>query len=183
MFRGRRGSRTADGMAALSVVAAGQIVWDAEGTVRQAWAHELLRQQSHLEFARSAASQDRDTALECLAAAQRDGEPRKISAAHAVVEQALEAVRQSSLACDRIRRSLRVELDLQARAAKERAVASLVRQLALDGSVIAASREQQPRSEAGETGSVSTVRGSGRRSSRWPFRLLVARRTAGLWQS
>jgi hypothetical protein len=177
MFKGRRGSRAAD-VAALSVVSAGQIVWDAEGTVRQAWVHELLRRQAHLEFARSAASNDRAVALDRLNAAQRDGDPREINTAHIALEQALDDVRQSSLACEQVRRRLRAALDSQARAAKERAVASLVRQLKRNRSVIAASCAREPGDEAVETGSVPKLR----RPSRWRFRVVV-HRTAGLRQS
>ena len=180
-FRARRGSRAADGTAALSA-AAGQIVRDAEEIARQAWAYELLRRQAHLVFARSAASDDRDTALDRLAAAQRDGDPRKISEAHIAVEQALEAVRQSSLACDRLRLTLRAASDSQARAAKARAVASLARQLERGGPVFAASRERAPGEAAGKTGSIPTARRFGRWSSGWRSRL-VGRRTAGLRQS
>jgi hypothetical protein len=46
--------------------------------------------------------------------------PRKIGAAHIALESALEAVRQSTLACDRIGRTLRAELDGKARMGKGR---------------------------------------------------------------
>ncbi len=60
----------------------GHTVSSAEEIGPEAWAHELLHQKARLEFTRSADCRDRDTAAEHLAAAQRDGDPRKIGAAH-----------------------------------------------------------------------------------------------------
>ena len=181
-FRGRRSSHTS----ALSAAAAGQIVWEAEELRRQAWAHELLRRQAHLEFARSAASHDRDAARTCLAAAQRDGDPRAIGLAHLAFEQALEAFRQSAQACEQIHRSLRVELDLQARAARVRAVAPAVHRLERNGSAVGTDREWAPASQTTKIDSVPLVprllRRLWRRLSGWRFRL-VARRAAGLQRS
>ncbi len=168
MFTRRRGARAAHDTRALLAASAGQSVHGAEGIVRRAWAQELLRRQAHLQFARSAASTDCDTALGHLSAAQRDGDPHKISAAHAAVEQALEAIRHSTLACDQVRRTLRVELDLQARAAKQRAMTSLVRQLERDGPAITTSNERTSGKES---------RRSGRRLPWWPPRPITRRAT------
>jgi hypothetical protein len=101
-----------------------QAVGVAEAIVCRAWARELLRQRDHMEFALRAASEDCDAAYAALAAAQRDGDPRKISVAHAALEQAVDATRKSALACERVRQTLRSELDLLTRASKERAVSS-----------------------------------------------------------
>jgi len=178
MFGLRRRLRSAADAGTPSVRSTGHAVRSAEEIVHKAWAHELLRHHARLEFTRSADCHDRDTAAERLAAAQRDGDPRKIGAAHIALESALEAVRQSTLACDRIGRTLRAELDGKARVGKERAITSLVRRSRPDGLLITASRERSLEGASGASGSVREVRRPRWRLRRRPFRLYV-RRAAG----
>jgi hypothetical protein len=89
-----------------------RVVRGAEQVVRRAWTLELLRHRDHGEFEVRAAYDDRDAAYERLAAALRDGDPRRISAAHLDLEAAWDEVRASSAAYEQIRRLLRAELDL-----------------------------------------------------------------------
>jgi hypothetical protein len=112
MFGHRRGGRAAHSPTPVPAQAAGHAVRDAEQFVRGAWERELLRQRDHMQFALHAAYQDRDTAYACVAEAQRDGDPRKIAAAHAALETALDTARRSAAACDQLRRTLRAERDL-----------------------------------------------------------------------
>jgi hypothetical protein len=156
-------------------------VRDAEEIVRRAWGQELFRQRDHMEFALHAAGEDRDTAYRCLAAAQRDGDPRKISAAHIALEQALEAIRKSSVACDRLRPALRAELGLLARAAKEHAVVSLVCQVEQGGSALTG-QPLEPRGGPARSG--RPVRAPQRPWGRFPrwLRRVVMGYPAGLGQ-
>jgi hypothetical protein len=136
MFRPRRAARlgagpgrAGPGQAVLDHEAVDQAVRDAEAVVSQAWGRELLRQCDQMEFAVHAAYEDCDTAHRTLIAAQHDGDLRRIVAAHAALEQALSAADTCAVASEKIRTSLCAELDLLARATKQRAIEHLVRDL------------------------------------------------------
>ena len=117
MFRRRRGARASDGTCS-SRVASDRTVHTAEKFVRRAWALELARWRDRQEFALHIEHGNRDAALALLVAAQRDGDPRQISAARAVVLQAMDDVRAAMAARDDARRLLRRELRLLTRKPK-----------------------------------------------------------------
>lgn len=110
----------------------------AEDIVRRAWARELLRRREHTEFELRAASDDEDAAHARLVSAQRDGAPWKIAAAHAALEHAIKTTRASASACDRMRRTLRAELDLLEQAARDHALSGLISQMEHERSTIIA---------------------------------------------
>jgi hypothetical protein len=138
MFWRRRNRSAACGPTPSPAHAAAQALRNAEEFVRAAWELELLRQRDDLRFAVRSAHEDRDAAGRALAEAQRDGDPRKIAAAHHDLEAVLGAVRNSEINSDHRLRMLRAELDLLNRTSKEHAVAALVRQLEHDGAAVTA---------------------------------------------
>lgn len=177
-FRAWRRARSADG-AALPPIAHERAVDTAEAVVRRAWAEELLGQRDHVEFAVHAAQEEREAAYRGVAAAQRDGDPRKISAAHVALERALHVVRISTLERDRVRQTLSAELDLLARVAEERMIPAPVPPLEQDGSVITADSREAPGFRGGQVRSdVEAAQREGR-APRW-FGRLHMRRAAGL---
>lgn len=177
MFRVWRRARLAQ-EATSAPVTAQQAVGAAEAVVRRAWAEELLRRRDRAEFSVHAAQEDREAAYRCLAAAQRDGDPRRISLAHAALERALHVEHTSTLERDRVRQTLSAQLDLLARVARERMIPAPVPPLEQDGSVITAARRETPGPRAGQVRSQAEAPG---RAPRW-FGRLVLRRTAGLEQ-
>jgi hypothetical protein len=189
MSRTRRRSRAANS-ARSPLVANDQAVRTAEAIVCRAWAEELLRQRDHEESAVNAALAACDIARQRLSAAQRDGDPRKISLAHAALEHALETGRTSMLARDRGRQTLSADLDLPARTTRERMISALVRQLEHDGPVITAGPLQAPDPEAGQAlpdppeppGVAGPERERRVPVPRWLGRLLLMRRAASLEQ-
>jgi hypothetical protein len=189
MLGRRRTGRAAAGDTAPQPFADEQAVRRAEEVVRRAWARELLRQRDHLEFAMRVAYEDSNAAYEALASAQRDGDPRRIGVAHAALEGALDAARKSSIACERLRRTLRAELDLLMRATRERALWTLAHQLELERIPPAAEGlEERTVPRTPETPTPRSGNGSGpgfglavprfkRRFSRW-LHCFAVRRTA-----
>jgi hypothetical protein len=127
-------------------------VHGAEEIVRRAWALELLRRRDHMQFAQQAAGDDVNIAYGHLAAAQRDGDPRRIATAHASLERAIEATRASARARDQMRRTLQAEFDLMARAARDQAVSGLVRRIGRDRSMIIAQLLDAPGAQEGRPG-------------------------------
>jgi hypothetical protein len=87
--RNRRRDRPAR-QAEPSPTAQEQAVRDAEAIVCLAWAKELLHQNDRTAIALDAARRECQAARERLAAAQHGGDPRRISLAHAMLEDALE---------------------------------------------------------------------------------------------
>ena len=148
----------------------------AEEIVRRAWARELLRRRDHTEFELRAAGDDEDAAHGRLASALRDGAPWKIADARAALEHATEATRASARACDRMRRTLRAELDLLEQAAKDHALSSLVRQMADERSATVARGPNSPGAQSSTLASAARRSGSRLRLPR-ALRRLVVRRT------
>jgi len=177
MLRAWRRARLAQ-EATSAPVTAQRAVTTAEAVVRRAWAEELLRRRDHAEFSVHAAQEEREAACRRLVAAQRDGDPSRISLAHAALERALHVARASELARDLARHTLSAQLDLLARVAKERMVPAPVLPLEQDGSVISAARRETPAPRAGQ---VPSEAGAPGRAPRW-FRRLLPRRAIGLEQ-
>lgn len=144
MFLFRRRARAAQGAQSL-LIAHERAVGVAEAVVRRAWAEELLRRSDHADFAVRAARQGREAAYGRLAAAQLDGDPRKISLAHAWLERALDAERTSALDRIRVRQTLSAELDLLARVARERSAPAQATELEQHESVITAEPREMER--------------------------------------
>jgi len=101
-------------------------VCDAEQIVRDAWAAELAEQHGRMEAALQAVSGQCDGAYRRLAAAQRGGDPKKIAAAHAALETALEALRRNEIVCERTHQAFLEEMEVLGRAT---AVSALAREL------------------------------------------------------
>ncbi len=112
MFRHRKDTRTARTADPRTGGAHDRAVLTAEKFVRRAWAHELARRSEREQFALRIERSNCDTAFELLAVAQRDGDPRQISAARTAVLQAQDAVRAATAARNQARRTLRKELRL-----------------------------------------------------------------------
>lgn len=91
---------------------------DAEAIVCLAWAEELLRQNERTAIALNAARQEYQAASDRLVAAQHCGDPRRISAAHAALEDALEVHRAREAASEQVRRALGTVLNTLARTRK-----------------------------------------------------------------
>jgi len=134
MYRSRRGDRLIRD--APTLTADDRAVRGAEEIVRRAWARELLRQCDDAEFAVRMAEDVADDAYRYLSSAQRDGDPRKIAAAHAALERAIEATRESAEAYAQVRRTLRAELNLLTQSTRDHAVPGLVYQIGRDCSAI-----------------------------------------------
>jgi hypothetical protein len=180
IFRVWRRVRAAAG-AASPLVADEQAVGAAEAVVRRAWAEELLRRRDHAQFAVHAAQQDCEAAYRRVAAAQRDGDPRRIGLAHAALERAVEAVRASTLERDRVLQTLSAQLDLLARVARESVLPAPVPQREQDAARVAAAPREAPGFRAGQLRSdVGAAQREGR-APRW-FGRLLARRAAALEQ-
>ena len=92
---------------------------DVEAIVCAAWAEELLHQNDCTAIALDAARQECGAASERLVAAQHGGDPRRISQAHAMLENALEVHRASEAASERVRQGLEAVLDALARTKKQ----------------------------------------------------------------
>ena len=123
-FRRWKDARVA-GRASASGAAPDRTVRAAEEIVRRAWACELLRRRDDLDLALQAAFEGCDTAMQRLAAAQRDGVPRKIRAARTGALRALEVARLARAARDEARRALRQELHSLTRRPRRRASAEV----------------------------------------------------------
>jgi hypothetical protein len=176
MFRARRSARGAD--LGTPQDPAGQILRDAQEIVRGAWKLELLRQRDHLRFALSAAGHDCDAAYEALAAAQRDGDPRRISVAHDALERSLEAARESATALELAHQTLRAERDLSARGVKKRAATAVVHRPGHDGTAPIAQPSTAPSAPTGAVRSILVVLPSKLAVPRWIRRMVVRRSTA-----
>ena len=113
MFRRRSRAAAAAASAAPgeAVRSAEAAVLDAERIVREAWAGELARQQAHADYLRRVAATRCDIAYWSLLGAQRGGNPRKIAAAHVVLEAAMTTLRGCVVACERIRQEIETEKD------------------------------------------------------------------------
>ena len=96
-----------------------QAVRDAEAIVCLAWAEELLRQNDRIAIVIDTARQECQAASDRLVAAQHCGDPRQISLAHAMLEDALEVHRASEAASAQVRRALETALSALARTKKE----------------------------------------------------------------
>ena len=96
-----------------------EAVHAAELLVRRAWALELARRFEREDFSLRIERESCDTALTLLAAAQRDGDPRRISAARAAAMQARDDVYAAAAARDQARRELRRELRVLTRRPKK----------------------------------------------------------------
>ena len=128
MFRYGRPGRTAHGVVVAPGHMACDAVCDAEGIVRRAWEAVLLDRAQRMESAVQAARDNYEAADRLATEAQRGGDPEEISAAYANLREAVEAARRTSSAALRIRPRLLAELDLLARAAKDRARSALTDQ-------------------------------------------------------
>jgi hypothetical protein len=124
---------------------------------RRAWEELLLEHRDQMESTQQAAFVRCDSAYLRLSAAQRGGDPQQIAVAHAMLQQALEVARKRSIADDRIRRALLVELGLLTRPERESTVPALADQ-------------------TGQGGSAATVRSPRRRPAPW-LRHAIKRRT------
>jgi len=154
-------------------------VWDAEELVRRAWRLELLRQRDRIQFAVRAADHDCDTAHEVLAAAQRDGDPHVIAAAHDALEQALETARRSAAVCERTSQALRTELNLLAGADTVRPVTAPVYRLGGERSAPTAQASATPGTRSHAVRRLLIVLPSERGVYRW-LRRVARRRTTAL---
>jgi hypothetical protein len=157
--------------------AAGHAVCNAEQFVRGAWELELLRQRGYLQFAVRAAYEDCDAAYRILAEAQRDGDPRKIAAAHIHLEAALGAARTSEIDSDRVRRTLRAELDLLSRTSRQHAISAPLHHLEHDRSAITAQLSASQRAPIRQVRTLLVKLRPKSPRVQWLTRLLV-RRTA-----
>jgi len=83
----------------------------AEEIVRRAWVEELLRRKDHLDVALQTAFGYCDVAHQRLAAAQRGGDPRKIGAARARAQRAVDTTRECTVASAEVRLALRAQLN------------------------------------------------------------------------
>jgi hypothetical protein len=122
MLRFRRDARASDGTNAPRA-APERAVHTAERVVRRAWALELDRRARHQEFVLCLELDNCEAVLALLAAAQQDGDPSQISAAHTVVIRALDDVRAAVAARDEARRMLRRELRVLTRKPQKLAAA------------------------------------------------------------
>lgn len=116
-MRNRRGERPA-GDADPSPAVRDQAVRDAEAIVCLAWAEELLRRNERTAISLNAARQEYQAASERLVATQYCGDPRRISAARAMLEDALEVHRAQEAASEHVRLALRAVLGTLARTRK-----------------------------------------------------------------
>lgn len=116
-MRNRRGERPA-GDADPSPAVRDQAVRDAEAIVCLAWSEELLRRNERTAISLNAARQEYRAASERLVAAQHCGDPRRISAARAMLEDALEAHRAQEAASEHVRLALGAVLSTLARTRK-----------------------------------------------------------------
>ena len=114
MTRNRRELR-ASGGASAPRGAAERAVHAAEKIVRSAWVIELARRRDGRAVGLRIERRACDAALALLAAAQRDGDPRQISAARTAVLQALADVCTAVAARDEARRTLLDELNVLTR--------------------------------------------------------------------
>jgi hypothetical protein len=121
MPQGQPGDRAEDA-ATPSSGATDSGVLEAEKIVSGAWEQVLLERRDHMESALEAAFVCCDSAYQYLAAAQRAGNPKTISSAHAALEQALELARKSSIACNQVRQEGLRELNRPAREIDEYAM-------------------------------------------------------------
>lgn len=102
-------------------------VHTAEKLVRRAWVLELERRCEREEFSLQIERENCDAALALLVAAQRDGDPRRISVARTVASQARDGFHAAAAARDQARRTLRGELRLLTRKPKKPSAAAKVR--------------------------------------------------------
>jgi hypothetical protein len=126
VFGHRRAARTAN--SAPLPPTPDLVVREAEQIVCQAWEQVLLERGGRMESAVQSALANCDTARRLVAEAQRGGHADEISAADANLREALDVARRSSLAAERIRDTVRVELYLLARALEQRRCAALADQ-------------------------------------------------------
>ena len=171
MFRPWRRNRPADG-APSNLIADNQAVRTAEAILCRAWARELLRRRDRLEFEVRVAHEDCAAAQRHLAAARRDGDPRKIGLAHAALERALAAARTSTLTRDQALPELRAQVDRLTRATRERVASALVRQLEHDGPETTATPLEAPVPRAAQAGTEPVARREWR-IPRWLGRFLA----------
>ena len=143
--------------------ASDRTVRTAERFVRRAWTLELARWRDRQEFVLRIERGNRDNAVAHLAAAQRDGDPERISVARAAALEALDAVRAAEAARDQARRAVREELRVPAWRSK--------------GPLAAADGGEHPRSDP-----TVPIVSSNKRRGRHPRRL-VRWRSADLGQS
>ncbi len=154
-----------------------QVVQAAEDIVLRARAIELVRHRDYRALGLRTAHAECEGAYRSLALAQADGDPQRIVAAQAALEQALRNTRRSTIALDQVCTVLQEELlqlsrataRASARTAKTHAVTDLVRQLEYDAPTIV---------EAA-SGAAAGLPGPARRpkpTRRWWHRFLVRRR-------
>jgi hypothetical protein len=177
MFRRRTNARV-DGVK-VSRVVPDRAVHTAENFVRRAWALELARQRGRREFALHIERENLDAALALLAAAQRDGDPRLISAARTMVLQALDDVRVAVAARDEARRIVRKELRLSARKPKKLEAAVAGGRPEDRGALVPARDSAVPDNLLGKYSFASVIVRPHKRRHR-TLRLLVRRWTRGL---
>jgi hypothetical protein len=130
MFGRRRAAPvSADAAPAAAPLTADELVVRvAEAVVGQAWAVELTWRHDKAADDLHAAEALCEAARQRVEAAQRTGDPRRISLAHAHLERALVILRESDVACDQIHTAVNTELRLLARTTGQRALAELVDQ-------------------------------------------------------
>jgi hypothetical protein len=107
-LRRARGARNAQA----SPAADEQAVLSAEMIVNRAWAEELLRQHDVSGVAVDAARAACQAVSDRLVVAQRYGDPRQISSAHAALERAVEVHRASEATREQVRQALEAALDV-----------------------------------------------------------------------
>lgn len=130
---GRRRAAPASGKAATAsavkpVTADELVVRVAEAVVGQAWAVELIRRHDYAAFTVRVAEEACETERQRLGAAYGNGDPRRISLAHAHLERAVDVLRESEVACEQTRAAVHAELRLLARTTGERALIELMAQ-------------------------------------------------------
>lgn len=99
-------------------------VCEAEQIVRRAWEAILLDRSHRMESAIQTALANRDSAERLMILARFDGDPSQISAAGTHLREATELARRNTSAAEHIRRWVRSELDLLARAQVQQARAA-----------------------------------------------------------
>jgi len=104
-------------------------VRDAEAIVCLAWATELLHRRDFTALALDTARQECQAASDRLVVAQRCGDPRQISLAHAMLEDALGAHRTVEVTGDRVHRALETVLGSLVHTRRAYLIAAGTRQL------------------------------------------------------
>ncbi|HEV2635090.1 MAG TPA: hypothetical protein VGX23_08085 [Actinocrinis sp.] len=172
MMSGRAPDGQAGDEAVPPTVTPDQGVREAEGFVNHAWAELLHSRRAHMESALAAAIECCDTAYRHVAAAQRKGDPKAISAAHATLEKALDLARSTSVACDRTRRAGYGELTWLGREIDGYAAAAETTEPEQQGPQTAG-RDRAASDPARRAGEISAVRRSFCHVRRWLARVLL----------